>query len=97
MTAINFRIDRLILRLRGVSRDVAAAALDGLGQELGRRLARTPLSTLPTADPFRVDLGREALTDPRDAAAVREALAGRIVAGLIERRGRADRTGEGAA
>jgi hypothetical protein len=80
------QIERLAIRLRGVSRDIAEAALDGLGEELGRRLARTPLSTMPTGSVFRIDLTRQEVSGAPDIAALRSAIAGRLVAGLTEQR-----------
>jgi hypothetical protein len=82
------RLEQLSIRLRGVSRTVAEAALDGLGEELGRRLARQPLSTLPTGDVFRIHLSGTDIAGARDVAALREAIAARVVAGLAERRPR---------
>jgi hypothetical protein len=79
-------IERLAIRLRCISREVADAALDGLGEELGRRLARMPLTTLPTAEVIRIDLGREDLAEPDDIAALRAAIASRLVTGLTEKR-----------
>jgi hypothetical protein len=75
-------LDRLAIRLNGVARPVAEAALDGLGEELGRHLAGLPVSALPTRDVRDVSLRGEERTNVRDAAALREALARRIVAGL---------------
>ena len=68
---------------------VAEAALDGLGEELGRRLARLPLSTLPTGNVFVIHLSGEDVTDPRDVTALREAIAARLrsAAPLPPRRG----------
>ena len=80
------RLDQLSIRLRGVSRPIAEAAMDGLGQELGRRLARTPLSTLPVADIGQIDLSGTDFSEHRDATALREAIAHRIVAGLTDHR-----------
>lgn len=85
---VQLHIESLSIRLRGVARPVAEAALDGLGEELARRLARLPVSALPTRDIFRIDLRDLALADPRDITALREAIALRIVAGLSETRQR---------
>jgi hypothetical protein len=82
-------IGRLSIRLRGIARPVAEAALDGLGQELTRRLARAPLSVMPTNDIFRIDMRGLNVADPRDAAALRDAIALRLVSGLTESRPRA--------
>lgn len=81
-------LDRLSIRLRGVAPPVAAAALDGLGEALRQRLARTAVSSLPTSGAVRVSIGGEDLADPGDPAALRDALAARIVAGLGEARRR---------
>jgi len=82
-------LDQLSIRLRGVARPVAEEALAGLGEALALRLARTAPSTLPPADIFPRRLVAEDLPDPRDAAALRDAIAARIIAGLAEGRGRA--------
>ena len=86
MMALN--IEQLSIRLRGVARPVADAALDGLGEELGRRLAREAVSALPTGDIFRIDLRDLEISDPRDVTALREAIATRLVRGLTESRQR---------
>ncbi|MEM0921573.1 MAG: hypothetical protein AAGI13_00905 [Pseudomonadota bacterium] len=89
MSSIHIRLDQLSIRLRGVSRMVAEAALDGMGEELGRHLARLPVSTLPTGDVFRIRLDGADMADPRDVTALREAIAQQIVAGLTNDRARA--------
>ncbi len=86
--SLRVNLERLSIRLRGVARPVAESALEGLGQELGRRLARTPLSTLPTGDVFRMDLRDLEVSDPRDVTALREAIALRLVKGLSDQRQR---------
>ena len=86
MTVTRIRLDQLSIRLRGVSRVVAEAALDGLGAELSRRLARQPVSALPTGDVFRIHLADDEIADPRDITALREAIAARVVVGLSESR-----------
>lgn len=85
---VQLHIESLSIRLRGVAPTVAEAALAGLGEELGRRLARVPVSVLPTGDVFRIDLRDLAVGDPRDVSALREAIALRLVAGLTETRQR---------
>lgn len=85
---VQLHIESLSIRLRGVARPVAEAALDGFGEELGRHLARLPVSALPTSDVFRIDLSDLAVEDPRDVTALREAIALRLVAGLTETRQR---------
>lgn len=82
-------LEALSIRLRGVARPVAEAALGGLGQELGRRLARAPVSALPTGDVFSIDLRDLEVSDPRDVTALREAVALRLTAALTEGRQRA--------
>jgi len=82
-------LESLSIRLRGVARPVAEAALSGLGEELGRRLARAPLSALPTGDVFRIDLRDLDVSDPRDVIALREAIALRLTSTLTEGRQRA--------
>lgn len=96
MTPVQIRLDELSIRLRGVSRVVAQAALDGLGDELSRHLARLPLSTLPTASVFQIALDDLQVTDPRDMTALREAIALRIVAGLLDDRSRVPQVALGA-
>lgn len=86
---LRLHLESLSIRLRGVARPVAEAALDGLGEELGRRLARVPVSSLPTGDVFRIDLRDLSVSDPRDVTALREAIALRVVAGLTGHRQRA--------
>lgn len=86
--SVLLHIESLSIRLRGIARPIAEAALDGLGEELGRHLARLPVSALPTGDVFRIDLRDLAIEDPRDVAALREAIALRVVAGLSETRQR---------
>lgn len=81
-------IESLSIRLRGVARPLAEAALDGLGEELARRLARLPVSALPTGDLFHIDLRDLEVEDPRDLTALREAIALRLVTGLTESRRR---------
>ncbi len=88
-------LERLSIRLQGVSRPVAEAAMDGLGEALGRHLARRSVSTLPTVDVFRIDLRETGVSDPRDVAALREAIALRVVDGLTGGRGRMDGEGRG--
>jgi len=88
MSSNRINLDQLTIRLRGVSRIVAESALDGLGEELGRRLARLPLSTLPTGDVFHINLAGANISDPRDVTALREAIVTRLVAGLSEGRQR---------
>ena len=85
---VQLHIENLSIRLRGVARTFAEAALDGLGEALGRHLARLPVSALPTGDVFRIDLRDLAIEDPRDVTALREAIALRLVAGLTETRQR---------
>ena len=85
---LRINLERLSIRLRGVARPVAEAALDGLGQELGRRLARAPVSALPTGDVFCIDMHDLDISDPRDVTALREAIALRLVNGLTEHRQR---------
>lgn len=85
---VQLHIESLSIRLRGVARPVAEAALEGLGEELGRRLARLPVSALPTGGVFHIDLHDLAVEDPRDVTALREAIALRMVAGLAETRQR---------
>ena len=92
--SVRLNLDRLAVHLHGVARPVAEAALDGLGQELGRRLARTPLSTLPTGDVLRIDLRDFEVSDPRDVAALRDAIAASIVTGLTGHRQRVPLAGE---
>jgi hypothetical protein len=86
--SVQLHIESLSIRLRGVARPVAEAALDGLGEELARHLARLPVSALPTSDIFRIDLSNLAVSDPRDVTALREAIALRLVNGLGEWRQR---------
>jgi len=81
-------LERLSIRLRGVARPVAEAAMDGLGEELGRRLARESISTLPTGDVFRIDIRDLKIADTRDVTAIRQAIAARVVRGLTETRHR---------
>ena len=88
MSSIRINLDQLNIRLRGVSRIVAESALDGLGEELGRQLARLPLSTLPTGDVFHINLASQNIPDLRDTAALRQAIAARVIAGLTENRQR---------
>lgn len=88
MSNIHIRLDELSIRLRGVSRVVAEAALDGMGEELGRHLARLPFSSLPTGDVFRIRLDDIDMADARDVTALREAIAQHIVAGLSDDRAR---------
>lgn len=85
---MQLQIESLSIRLRGVARPIAEAALDGLGEALGRHLARVPVSALPSGDVFRIDLRDLAIEDPRDVTALREAIALRLVAGLTETRQR---------
>lgn len=84
--SIHIRLDELSIRLRGVDRTVARAALDGMGDELTRHLARLPVSTLPTGPVTGLHLEPIEITDSRDVTALREAIATRIVAGLSEDR-----------
>ncbi len=95
--SVRLNLERLSIRLRGVARPVAEAALDGLGEELGRRLARTPLSALPQGDIFRIDLRDLQLGDQRDVTALREAIALRLVNGLTDHRQRIPPNEEGGA
>jgi hypothetical protein len=44
---------------------------------------------MPTNDIFRIDMRGLNVADPRDAAALRDAIALRLVSGLTERRPRA--------
>ena len=80
-------LERLSITLRGVSPPMAEAALGGLEEALRQRLARVAVSTLPTSGVLAVHYAAEAA--PRDAAALRDAIAARIVAGLTESRDRA--------
>lgn len=88
MSGIHIRLDELSIRLRGVSRIVAEAALDGMGDELSRHLARLPVSALPTGSVFQMRLDDIEITDPRDVTALREAIAVRLVSGLVDDRAR---------
>jgi hypothetical protein len=75
-------LDRLSITLRGVSRPMAEAALGGLEEALRQRLARVALASLPTSGVLAIHFAAETL--PRDAAALRDAIAARVVAGLTE-------------
>jgi len=86
MSLIRINLDQLSIRLRGVSRIIAASALDGLGEELGRQLARLPVSTLPTGDVFHINLAGQNIRDLRNTTALRQAIAARIITGLTENR-----------
>ena len=88
MSVTRINLDRLSIRLRGISRPVAEAALDGLGEELGRHLSRLPLSAMPTGDVFRIYLSGDDIGDHRDVTALREAIASRITNGLADWRQR---------
>ncbi len=76
------RIDRLAVRLRGVPVETARAAADGLGVDLGNRLAEVRLDAAALGDVAlgRIPLGRRAT--PRE---IRDAVAGEVAREVARR------------
>lgn len=84
MSKRSIEIDRLELRLKGISPAAARAAADGLGQELMQRLA-----SLPDAGTKKgvhrigeIDSGALKLTKGTSSGALRDAIAQRITGSI---------------
>jgi hypothetical protein len=80
-------IDRLELRVSGISADTVRAAASGLGQELLQRLASLPDGRVKTGSHRigELDSGRLSLSNQTTAAALRSAIAQRITGSIQTR------------
>jgi hypothetical protein len=73
-------LERLRLRLHGVSPQTAQEAISGLGEELARRLARLRIAALSPSEVSSLVIEARLTREGRDAAALRALIVERIVA-----------------
>lgn len=86
MSRTNIKIDRLRIRLKGISPETAQAAVAGLGQELLERLATLP----PTKRARRlseIDAGTLPAANTDRSADLRQTIAGKIAAAIAAKSG----------
>lgn len=86
MSARRVFLDRLSLRLHGISPQIAQDAMEGLDRELARRISRLPIAALAPVDMAGLSISADM---PRSggSAALRALIAERVVAGLAGRTG----------
>jgi hypothetical protein len=79
MSKRSIEIDRLEIRLKGVSPESARAAVGDLGRDVLGQLAQQGQRPAPTGTIDRVDAGSARLTSGATPSELRETIAGRIV------------------
>lgn len=80
---IDFRIDRITIAAHGVSALIAESAVNGLAEELRRRLGAFPASAMAALDLAELRLDPFVSGARLDAEALREMIAERLVAAML--------------
>jgi hypothetical protein len=94
---ISIDIHRLTINLHGISAMLAEQAVDGLEQELHRRLSVLAGGDLVSHDIGELSLGPIHTTTQLDAAALRSLLVERLITQIQDSVTQHDLTGEGVA
>jgi hypothetical protein len=85
MTDARIRVDQITLRIGGISAGVAEAAIDGLEEELRRRLGELAVSAVAAGTVARIEIDSRLAMGVAGAAALRSAIVAGLIDGLVDR------------
>lgn len=95
MTDVRIRIDQVTLRIGGVAAGVAEAAVEGLEEELRRRLGALAVSAVAAGTVARIEIDSRLAAGASGAAALRSAIVAGLIDGLTDRSARRPGAAEG--